>query len=114
MNRAFVLIESILTQLVFEHSLRIRIKADALEKADNNEARPVPETQDGGDEGSPSVQAGDSEDDETAEPPKPRSDTSSFIGKLNNLITVDLANVSGARDFLLLCEYHHPHRLPRR
>ncbi|KAF5311665.1 hypothetical protein D9611_009497 [Ephemerocybe angulata] len=74
MNAAFARIESILAQLVFDHSLRIRIQAES----------------------SP-------EGDESAELNSDKEkDTANFIGKLNNLITVDLANVTGSRDFILL------------
>ncbi|KAF6747842.1 multidrug resistance-associated ABC transporter [Ephemerocybe angulata] len=74
MNAAFARIESILAQLVFDHSLRIRIQAESSPEAD-----------------------------ESAELNSDKEeDTANFIGKLNNLITVDLANVTGSRDFILL------------
>ncbi|KAK7029004.1 hypothetical protein VNI00_014714 [Paramarasmius palmivorus] len=62
-SRLSVRVEAILTQLIFEHSLRIRPQSEK------------------------SVQGQD---------PKQKD---SMIGKMNNLITTDLANVIAARDF---------------
>ena len=69
MTHALADSESILTQLVFDYSLKVRVKAE------------TPGQQRGG-----------------------KGKGSSFIGKLNNLVTIDLRNIGGARDLVLLCK----------
>jgi len=70
--------ESLLTQFVFSHSLRVRVKAESSEE--NAKAGP----------------------DGAAQKGKPKA---GFAGKVNNLMTSDLSSITSARDFLLVCEY---------
>ncbi|KAF9449105.1 multidrug resistance-associated ABC transporter [Macrolepiota fuliginosa MF-IS2] len=75
-TRMLVHTEGLLTQLVFEHSLRIRMKAEASDGSEN----PTSETK--------TVKA------------------DNLVGKINNLVTTDMVNVVEARDFLFLIGYH--------
>ncbi|KAJ6598427.1 P-loop containing nucleoside triphosphate hydrolase protein [Mycena vulgaris] len=70
-TRTLVRVESIITQLIFEHALRIRYKSET--PAD------------------PSKGTG----------PPPRAGQN-LVGKLNNLVTSDLQNITEAKDFMLL------------
>ena len=79
-TRALVRTEALLTELIFEHSLRIRLKADVSDGHPPNGKTPS---------GSK----------------KPVS--KDFMGKLNNHVTTDLANIVGAKDFLIICEFLH-------
>ncbi|KAJ7461841.1 hypothetical protein B0H11DRAFT_117745 [Mycena galericulata] len=109
-NRILVQVEGLLTELIFEHALRVRVKAH------NPEAdTPPPDTtstegtSNGGDvqsdassetvQGAPSTT---SKDPKTAG----RTTTSSIdVGKISNLVTTDLRNVTNMSDFLLLLFY---------
>ncbi|KAJ6611201.1 hypothetical protein B0H10DRAFT_2165893 [Mycena sp. CBHHK59/15] len=71
-TRTLVRVEAIITQLVFNHALRIRFKSETSE--------------------APHTGA------------KPRADQN-LVGKLNNLITSDLQNITEAKDFMLLFVY---------
>ncbi|PPQ81860.1 hypothetical protein CVT25_013460 [Psilocybe cyanescens] len=77
-TRLVTQIEAILTQLVCEHALRIRMKSDAPKS-----------TQEG------SLVLGDA----------PRAQGANLLGKINSLITTDLANIREARDFMSLAIY---------
>jgi len=72
-TRTLVRTEGIITQLVFEHSLRIRLEAGDQEE------------QGGG-----------------------RKNGSNIVGKINNLATSDLYNITQGRDFLVLGKSNHP------
>ncbi|RXW21499.1 hypothetical protein EST38_g4368 [Candolleomyces aberdarensis] len=73
MNHVVVRTESILTQLIFNYSLRIRVVSEGSEKDGDGD--------------------------------KKKKDTSSFIGKLNNLVTADLASVTQGNHFVMLFWY---------
>ena len=122
-SRVFVLTEGLLTQLVFEHSLRIRFKAE-LEKSKENSlsaALPIvtPDTQSA--EGSTTPEGSDTQSATTASSTKGKvkADSSAtgsaadkdekkeqkkdnLVGKINTLVTVDLENVMNAKDFLMV------------
>ena len=71
--------DAIITELLFEHSLRIRVKYEASENRDK------PHSGDG---------TGDGSDKQ-----------SNFVGRLNNLVTSDLENVrEGNYVWMQLCE----------
>ncbi|KAF9013109.1 ABC transporter type 1, transmembrane domain-containing protein [Cyathus striatus] len=73
--------ECLITQLVFEHSLRVRVKAET----------------------SGTELAGDAPQTEAAGPGTDKKKTvHNMTGKMNNLVTSDLASINGARDFLIL------------
>ncbi|KAJ6502921.1 P-loop containing nucleoside triphosphate hydrolase protein [Mycena vitilis] len=67
-TRSLVRSEAILTQLVFSHSLRIRMKAETATPSATNST------------------------------PSPKKSGGNLVGKINNLVTVDLGNINGARD----------------
>ena len=138
-------VEAIITSLVFDHALRIRLKAEAGDNSNKSaESSAVNSTS-----GSPKnpktpelASANEDDDDETihsrsatgatiassstatvAAPdpsqskkvddkkvqsalpaPTTQKKTNNLIGKINNLVTSDLDNITRGRDFLFLCE----------
>ena len=97
--------EGVLTQLVFDHSLRIRLKA---EPAGDSESKKKADTQEGGgqqadtvgvDEGAPDSD-GKPEDDTPAVDVEEKKHN--LVGKINTLVTVDVGNITAAKDFLTL------------
>ncbi|KIM54250.1 hypothetical protein SCLCIDRAFT_1222221 [Scleroderma citrinum Foug A] len=125
-TRSIVRTECIVTQLVFEHALRIRMKA---ELPDINKGLPQPSTPTASDsssiaesstavesshEGSPvsttasSVAVGKhktkGKQEDTANK-TPRSSAENLVGKINNLVTTDLNNIVDGRDFLMIFPY---------
>lgn len=86
-TRALVQTESFLTQLIFEHALRIRVKSSNT----STSSSPPPS-----DLKKPS-QSGRSENKKAA-----AKSSSSLEGRLNNLISSDLQAITTARDFLIL------------
>lgn len=146
---SLVRVESIITSLVFDHALRIRLKADTGEKKDqpraDNAGLLIAESN--GDtqvDISPDNESTTSEDDNTTvqskstnntmaatnsstitvvtQPPPPKvtkerdtkkrdekkrvedakSNGANLIGKINNLVTSDLDNITEGRDFLFI------------
>lgn len=130
-TRAIVHVESIITQLVFEHALRIRMKAEVpdSENGPTDSTVTTPDSAsvsesatavEGSREGSPDEGQHSTTDTTTSvSKGKPKSqdkldDTGggksvsgaeNFVGKINNLITTDLGNITGGRDLLLLFPY---------
>ena len=82
-TRMLVHTEGLLTQLIFEHSLRLRMKAEVSENSN-------------GRQNASAVLRHDRR--------HPKADN--LVGKINNLATTDMVNVIGARDFLFLSEYN--------
>jgi hypothetical protein len=80
MNRSLTNMESILTQMLFEFSMKVRVKADAPEK----------------DSDSPSSEAAR------------KASSSSFAAKLTNLITIDMSNLLVAREIFQFCKCPSP------
>ncbi|KAJ7225905.1 P-loop containing nucleoside triphosphate hydrolase protein, partial [Mycena pura] len=134
-TRTLVRCEAIITQLVFEHALRIRVIAECAEKTSNSGAStpaesetPSPIEQDvpSGDETLDSVSADTVSRDETlqassasinssssikgknkgkepADKEQPaESNTDNLVGKITNLVTTDLVNITESRDFLFV------------
>ncbi|KAF8214920.1 P-loop containing nucleoside triphosphate hydrolase protein [Mycena galopus ATCC 62051] len=120
-TRCLVQAEAIITQLVFSHSLRIRMKSETTAATSGDDSESI--------EGLPSTARASSDAanaDETITPEsnsataqtssssvaakapfKPAKEEAkksegSLVGKINNLVTVDLANIGGGRDFLML------------
>lgn len=91
-TRMIVQTEAIVTQLVFEHALRIRLKSEP----DSEIASKTPYGA-----GDRPATAGSSEN---AAGPPGRASSANLIGKINNLVTTDLNNITLARDFLSPCE----------
>ncbi|KAF9029722.1 hypothetical protein BDZ89DRAFT_1065204 [Hymenopellis radicata] len=112
-TRLITLAEALLTQLTFEHSLRIRMKAATPESTPSS----TPSLSVAGSDSDDTVHDGSStssdnttasEETATAKPasaPVEHSDTSNLVGKINNLVTTDLENIVSARDFLLTVVY---------
>ena len=126
--------EAIITQLVFDHSLRIRMKAETTESPSPSRAttaaqtpdnasiaEPEPEHEEGA-SGSQSSEDGTTgrastlsgatvkgkepakkgEEDKEKEKKPESAGSGNLIGKINNLVTTDLANIIDGRDFLFL------------
>jgi hypothetical protein len=136
--------EAIITQLVFEHSLRIRVKAE-LEKSDDKEQVntievPIPDSpveatetiavaegsesasvfrsatestivhsssSSASESGSDSAKKGKKRDDGDSlkgkgdkEKEQDKAETGNLVGRINNLVTTDLGNITDAREFL--------------
>jgi hypothetical protein len=72
-NRVSIQTEAILTEFVFEHSLRVRVKAETSERMSDSEANEAT---------APSL-------------PEPTNGRN-LVGKLNNLVTTDLQNIVSA------------------
>ena len=136
-TRTLVRTEGLLTQLVFEHSLRIRLKAEVSNEKIKGGNLTVIGTQDStsvtkgtsvasnsGERASQSSQAStpiphnsssDSQSNsngpvkgkesstlksDTKSATKDKNEAQNLIGKINNLVTTDLANIVSGRDFL--------------
>ncbi|KAJ7596700.1 hypothetical protein C8J56DRAFT_294246 [Mycena floridula] len=125
-TRTLVRAEAILTQLVFEHSLRIRVKAETADGPKGGSASSsAPVTPDSTSviEQEGSNNTADTETLHSTEATvtvsssstvkgKPKDkDTeeskagSNLVGKINNLVTTDLGNIIEARDFLFMVLY---------
>ncbi|PPQ71819.1 hypothetical protein CVT26_007733 [Gymnopilus dilepis] len=68
--------QAILTELLFEHSLRVRLKAGQSDRMDAGEGQ------------------GRSKDSHTEE--------KNLIGRINTMVTVDVDSIAGAKDFLMI------------
>ncbi|KAF8803433.1 multidrug resistance-associated ABC transporter [Phlegmacium glaucopus] len=96
-TRAHACTESLLTQLVFEHSLRIRFKAEGSTEDSPSESQSV--------EGSTIFEGSDTQSDTTSSTKgeeKKGHKRDNLIGRINTLVTVDLDNVGAAKDFLMV------------
>ncbi|KAF8994841.1 P-loop containing nucleoside triphosphate hydrolase protein [Hymenopellis radicata] len=91
--KIIVRLQALLTELVFEHSLRIRMKAAVPEESTLDGAASAGN----GDEST--VQANQAEKEGAKKASQPDSATSNLVGKINNLVSTDLQNVTDARDF---------------
>ncbi|KAI0052512.1 hypothetical protein FA95DRAFT_1675194 [Auriscalpium vulgare] len=134
-----VRVEGIITQLVFEHALRIRMKAETAKSGtstvntpDNRSeasspdleseaaaepGHPVEEGSNGSSDetvraSTPSVHSstakgkGKAKEPETKTPePDAEKKESNLVGKINNLVSTDLSNITDGRDFLFLILY---------
>ncbi|KAH7908629.1 P-loop containing nucleoside triphosphate hydrolase protein [Hygrophoropsis aurantiaca] len=133
-TRVLVRTEGIITQLVFSHSLRIRMKAegpdDKQQVSDaNTPSAPDTTSINGSDPRNGEVDTDEATEDtlrtsstgevplmaagkqkapqtkKTGDERGPKSNTSNLIGKINNLVSSDLNNITEGRDFLMLCLY---------
>ena len=117
--------ESIFTQLVFEHALRIRLKTDALDEKSKGSGKATKENsgESAGAATPSSVQEGSSSSaDNTARGPDSSSETlvdssepapegghaqakaGHLVGKINNLITSDLRTISNSHHAVAIRE----------
>ena len=85
-----VRLESIITSLVFDHALRIRLKSEGPANISTNPATDTSGTA--------------VETTEERENVAGVVEGEDLIGKMNNLVTSDLDNITGGRDFLLICK----------
>ena len=124
-TRAVALTEALLTQLVFEHSLRIRFKAEGSKenspsRVQSASSSVTPETQSA--KGSTTLEDSDAHSDTTASSTKGKAKADSsatnsaaakdekkeekkednLVGRINTLVTVDLENVINSKDFLMI------------
>ena len=123
-TRALVLTEGLLTQLVFEHSLRIRFKAEGSKENSSSTVQSVsqtvtPDTQSV--EGSTAPEDSDTQSDTNTSSTKGKAKADSsatkpaaaneekkeekkdnLVGRINTLVTVDLENITDAKDFLMV------------
>ncbi|KAJ7769135.1 hypothetical protein DFH07DRAFT_1058209 [Mycena maculata] len=133
-TRALVRLEAILTQLVFTHSLRVRLKAEttpeteaesgtpAMEdplpvsgdesEADNTNQTATPESSSRSETDSATAKASSSSVKSAMgeEPPKPakqeaKKSGASMVGKINNLVTTDLGILGNSKDLMELFVY---------
>jgi hypothetical protein len=120
-TRTLARTQGILTELVFEHSLRIRFKAEsnggegrtpspstAVTPAPASETGSVDSETAGGDDGQ-SLTASESSaaakgkgKADAAESAKEAKKKDNLIGKINTLVTVDVDNITNAKDILML------------
>ncbi|KZV63837.1 P-loop containing nucleoside triphosphate hydrolase protein [Peniophora sp. CONT] len=86
--------EAILTQLIFEHALRLRVKSETASAPDSSVApNPDGEATTEQNVGSEAKgQSGKQKDD-------------NFVGRINNLVTTDLQSIVNGRDFTLIIVY---------
>ncbi|KAJ7211367.1 hypothetical protein GGX14DRAFT_534690 [Mycena pura] len=110
--RILVQVEGMLTELIFEHALRVRVKADNAEAddgpkdtaSDDGTLNPTDVQSDASSEtaqGTPST---------TSKDPKGGGDSATGsssvdVGKISNLVTTDLRNMTNMSDFLLILFY---------
>lgn len=98
-GRTMIRAEAIITQLIFEHALRIRIKAET-ETVRRTGGSSITEA---ADDRANMPRSGLSKDKQTwkRQPIEKTSHKSNhLIGLINNLVTTDLGNITDARDFL--------------
>ena len=118
-TRTLARTQGILTQLVFEHSLRIRFKAEgsgdrpatsaAVTPAESPETRSIAEGA-GEDADAESVRtestaASKGKAKAGPEPAAEPKKKDNLVGKINTLVTVDLDNIIGGKDFLMCGKY---------
>ncbi|GJE85927.1 multidrug resistance-associated ABC transporter [Phanerochaete sordida] len=130
-TRILVQVQAIITQLVFDHALRIRVKAETTGSTPVSSAAVTPDTAsiaesapgdgDGASEADTTTavsegtapkhkrSASDADSTATKVPEKDEKDKDTkggnLVGKLNNLVTTDLNNVVDGRDFLFMIIY---------
>ena len=114
-TRALACTDGLLTQLVFEHTLRIRFKAEG-SREDNPSTVPVDTSEAQSIEESTSLETSSTQSNVTVNSNptkgKAKADDSTaksvgrkennLIGRINTLMTVDLKNIVSARDFLMV------------
>ncbi|KAF8157953.1 multidrug resistance-associated ABC transporter [Crassisporium funariophilum] len=113
--------EGLLTQLVFDHSLRIRFKAvgtgdESRSTATSNAVTPVDTPETGSINDSGTLQDNDSQSESTSvakgkgkpDPPpvvppaNQEKKKNNLIGKINTMVTVDVDNIINSKDFLMV------------
>ncbi|TFY68446.1 hypothetical protein EVJ58_g1015 [Rhodofomes roseus] len=121
-TRLLTRVEAIITQLVFEHALRMRMKADTSDESAKSEGDTTvagtPDTayvagssattaQENGNDNDSDSSAGKGKQKSTttAQTAKPKDDEKkgkNVVGKINNLISSDLASLGNGRNFVMI------------
>ena len=125
-TRTLARTQGILTELVFEHSLRIRFKAESSggegrTPSPSTAATPAPASETGsvesetagGSDGQSDGQSSIAHSESSAaakgkgkeESAKEAKKKDNLIGKINTLVTVDVDNITNAKDILMLGQY---------
>ncbi|KAF9479224.1 multidrug resistance-associated ABC transporter [Pholiota conissans] len=86
--------QGIITELIFEHSLRVRFRGETSTDEEHI-------TADAKAAQFQSTPAGNADSSRSGDLTKGRNKNDSIIGKLNTLVTVDIDNIVAAKDFLL-------------
>lgn len=121
-TRCLARTQGILTQLIFEHSLRIRLKAETSNSDKTVTAPTTPDSASVTDAGS-TTEAEESDDTQSestavakgkakakdgeaakAPTPAPAVKKDNLVGKINTLVTVDVDTILSAKDFLMFGE----------
>ena len=125
-TRVTVHVKAIITQLIFEHALRVRMKAETAETKSApptpgktpdvvSLAEPAPTAE------HPALASAEAEMGEAAvlrdsaalQSPAPKEETSkqessggasNLVGRINNLVTTDMQTIESGRDFIFVCE----------
>ncbi|QRW00074.1 ABC transporter transmembrane region [Ceratobasidium sp. AG-Ba] len=106
-NNSLFRTEAMLTQLLFEHSLRIRMVAEvgpSRNRAEDAETTRTRHTAEGGSTNANSA-ADKSKDGNANKYPEKILENSNTMGKINNLMSTDLGNINEGRDFLFILLY---------
>lgn len=99
--------ESVITQLVFEHALRMRVIAETSETSPSA-AAVVGSPSTGSTTPASGGGASTPSSTRTSEQKPHKSQQNNgrnFVGRINNLVTTDLGNITDARNFLLITFY---------
>lgn len=109
-TRVFAWTQAILTQLIFEHSLRIRFKAETNAKEQDATAPATPSAasdagdgaSDDGQSENTAVSKGKAKADDDANKEAPAAaKKDNLVGKINTLVTVDVDTIINAKEFLM-------------
>jgi hypothetical protein len=96
-GKTIIRAEAIITQLVFEHALRIRMKSETdaavSRRGDRNQSAEDPANV-------PVVESTSTQKPGRFRFEETRLKSKNLIGLINNLVTTDLGNITDARDFL--------------
>ncbi|KAF7352122.1 ATP-binding cassette transporter [Mycena venus] len=115
--RILVQVEGLLTELIFEHALRVRVKAHNSEiegrraassdgaASDDGTLNPADSDSDASSETARGTQSTTSKDPKHPNGGASPLNSSVDVGKISNLVTTDLRNVTNMADFLLLLFY---------
>ncbi|KZV67808.1 P-loop containing nucleoside triphosphate hydrolase protein [Peniophora sp. CONT] len=88
-NHSLVRVQTIITQLVFEHALRMRMTAETSDSKQDDDVQGRAQS------------SGNSSNKSEAG----KRDGSNLTGRINNLVATDTANITAGRDFLFLVLY---------
>ncbi|EIW78586.1 P-loop containing nucleoside triphosphate hydrolase protein [Coniophora puteana RWD-64-598 SS2] len=101
-TRVLVRTEAIITQLVFRHALRARTTAELPEQEQPTLTGIEPDAE----SSASSSNKGNSTSASSSMPNRvPTLNSGNFVGKINNLVSTDLGNITDGRDFLLCLLY---------